>query len=94
VQKLVALERLHQARVLVAEHVHGDAAEEVPVRAAVGVEQARAFSIARMELRARVCLHEERVFARLDGGGGFVMQQQGSYLLLSVVCCRFQARRS
>ena len=73
-------QRLHEARMLVPEDVHGDAAEEVPVRAAVGVVQARALAVARMERRARVRLHEERVLARFDRGGRFVMQQQGSFL--------------
>ena len=40
----LAAQRLHQPRMLMAEHIDGDATEEVPVFVAVSVGQARAFA--------------------------------------------------
>ena len=84
--RLVA-QRLDEARVAVAEDVHGDAAEEVPVRAAVRVDDARALAAARMERRAVVRAEDEGLFPRLDGVGRFVMQQQGAFLLVRSQSC-------
>jgi len=73
--------RLHQPRVLMAERIDSDPAEQVPVRFPLRVDQFRAPSAARMKRRAGVGRQQECALPRLNGVGRFVMQQQGVCLL-------------
>ena len=58
-----------EGRVAVAERVHGDAGEKIPVDLSVRVSQARALPLARMKRRPCVGAENVRALAELDSGG-------------------------
>ena len=63
----------------VAQRVDGDAGEQVPVLAAVGVDQSRAAPEPRMKGRAGVRRGHVRPLPRFDGGGS-LKRRQGRFL--------------
>ena len=75
-------QRLHDSRMLVAERVDCDAAEQIPAGVPVSGDDFRALTAGGMERSSSVRAEDEGTVAELDGGGRVVMQQQGGFLLL------------
>ena len=83
-------ERLHETRMAVAERIHGDAREEVPVDLPVRVDELRALARKRVKGRALVGAEDVVGIARFDERGSFMRRlMQGGFLR----CPRQEPRR-
>jgi hypothetical protein len=92
VEELIRLltERLHEARMAVAERVHGDAGEKVPVDLPVRVDELRALAGERVKGSALVCAEDVVGIALFDERRGFRRRlRQGGFLQ----CPRREPRR-